>query len=151
MLTHHHCSAVTGFVRSYGKYLPEEKITMNSVNPNVIRKFVVPDGSCLAVDVFSCFAKFRQSHLKSSGTNISSGSFYDKLEEEKLLTPIEGVVETFEKLLGSDDTSGECFEVGPNYQTQGAVPKKAPEFLDQESEKIHDLLYQRGRALHQPR
>lgn len=112
--------AVTGFVRSFGKYLPEDKITMNSVNPNVIR------------------------------TNISTGAFYDKLEEEKLLTPIEGVVETFEKLL-SEATSGECFEVGPNYKTQGAVPRKAPQFLDQESERIHDLLYQRGRALHQPR
>jgi len=114
-------SGVTGFVRSYGHYLPEEKITLNSVNPNVIR------------------------------TNISTESFYDSLEKENLLTPIEGVVETFEKLLGSDATSGECFEVGPNYKTQGAVPKKPVAFLDKDSEKVCELLHHRAHALHQPR
>lgn len=86
-----------------------------------------------------------------SETNISSGAFYEVLEKENLLTPIEGVVETLEKLLGDNATSGECFEVGPNYKTQGAVPKKPAEYLDEESERICGLLHQRGRALHQPR
>ncbi|KIX01583.1 uncharacterized protein Z518_09309 [Rhinocladiella mackenziei CBS 650.93] len=113
--------AVTGFVRSYGKYLPEEKITLNSVNPNVVR------------------------------TNISTQAFYDRLEKEHLLTPIEGIIETFEKLLGADDTSGECFEIGPNYNDQGAVPRSAPEFLDKESERVCELLHHRAYPLHQPR
>ncbi|KAJ9500514.1 hypothetical protein H2202_003730 [Exophiala xenobiotica] len=96
---------VVGLTRSYGHYLPEEKITMNAVCPNVIR------------------------------TGISTSAFYDSLEGTGLLAPIEGVVDTFQKLLGTDATSGECFEVGPNYKSQGAVPRKAPEFLDKESEK----------------
>jgi NAD(P)-dependent dehydrogenase (short-subunit alcohol dehydrogenase family) len=114
-------SGVVGLTRSYGHYLPEEKITMNAVCPNVIR------------------------------TGISTSAFYDSLEKEGLLAPIEGVVDTFEKLLGTDATSGECFEVGPNYKTQGAVPRKAPEFLDKESEKVCDLIYKRSHKLHEPR
>lgn len=93
---------------------------MNSVNPNVIR------------------------------TNISTGAFYDTLEKEKLLTPIEGVIDTFEKLLGPDKTSGEIFEIGPHYSEQGAVKRPAPEYLDKDSEKVFDLLYERGLRLHQP-
>jgi len=108
-------------VRSFGKYLPEEKITLNAVCPNVIR------------------------------TNISTGAFYDVLEKEGLLTPIEGVIETFEKLLGPNTTSGEIFEIGPNYANEGAMPRKAPEYLDKASEKTFDMLYERGRPLHQPR
>ncbi|KIW56129.1 hypothetical protein PV05_04811 [Exophiala xenobiotica] len=112
---------VVGLTRSYGHYLPEEKITMNAICPNVIR------------------------------TNISTSDFYDNAEKEGLLAPIEGVVETFEKLLGTNGTSGECFEIGPNYKTQGAVPRKAPEFLDKESEKVCDLIYKRSHKLHEPR
>ncbi|KAK5237928.1 hypothetical protein LTR47_001021 [Exophiala xenobiotica] len=112
---------VVGLTRSYGHYLPEEKITMNAVCPNVIR------------------------------TGISTSAFYDSLEGTGLLAPIEGVVDTFEKLLGTDATSGECFEVGPNYKSQGAVPRKAPEFLDKESEKVCDLIYKRSHKLHEPR
>ncbi|KIW23180.1 uncharacterized protein PV07_11400 [Cladophialophora immunda] len=113
--------AVVGLVRSYGKYLPEEKITMNAACPNVVR------------------------------TNISSGAFYDQMEKEGLLTPIEGVIGVFEKLLGPDATSGETFEIGPNYTDQGAVPRKGIEYLDKETEKCFDMLYKRSRPLHQPR
>ena len=109
-----------GFVRSYGKYLPEEKITLNAVCPNVIR------------------------------TNISTQGFYDTLEEKGLLTPIEGVPDVFEKLLGDNDTSGECFEVGPHYKTQGAIATKGPPYLDDESATVFDMLYERGKPLHQP-
>ncbi|OCT49290.1 hypothetical protein CLCR_05291 [Cladophialophora carrionii] len=83
-------------------------------------------------------------------TNISTGAFYDTLEKENLLAPIEGVVDTFEKLL-DEQTSGEIFEISPNYKDQGAVVRKAPEYLDKESERTFELLYQRGRPLHQPR
>jgi hypothetical protein len=83
-------------------------------------------------------------------TNISTGPFYDSLEKEGLLTPIEGVIETFEKLL-AEPTSGEIFEIGPHYNKEGAVPRKAPEYLDKESEKTFEMLYHRGRPLHQPR
>jgi hypothetical protein len=44
-------------------------------------------------------------------TNISAPAFYDKLEGLGLLTPMQGVVDAFESMLGSNDTSGEIFEV----------------------------------------
>ncbi|OAP63571.1 hypothetical protein AYL99_02798 [Fonsecaea erecta] len=112
---------VVGLVRSYGKYLPEEKITFNAVCPNVIR------------------------------TNISAATFYDQLDKEGLLSPIEGVIGVFESLLGSNATSGETFEIGPNYKEQGAVVRKGIEYLDKESERCFELLYHRSRPLHQPR
>jgi len=110
--------AVTGFVRSFGKYLPEEKITLNAVNPNVIR------------------------------TNISTGAFYDILEEKGLLTPMSGVIEAFESMLGDSTVSGECFEIPPG---GGYKIRKAPEYLDKESSDVFDLLYHRGRPLQQPK
>jgi len=113
-------SALTGFVRSYGSYLPSEKITLNAANPNVVR------------------------------TNISTGPFYESLAAKSLLTPIEGVVEVFEKLLGDNATSGGCFEIGPNYETQGIVLRHAPEFLDTESKEACDLVEARGRSLQLP-
>ncbi|KAK4995925.1 hypothetical protein LTR66_004363 [Elasticomyces elasticus] len=110
--------AVNGFVRSYGKYLPEEGITLNAVCPNVIR------------------------------TNISSGAFYDKLEEQGLLTPMDGVVEAYESMLGSSDVSGELFEVGPK---GGYKTRPAQEYLDEPSEKVCELLYHRAHPLQQPK
>lgn len=65
-------SGVVGFVRSYGKYLPEERITLNAVCPNVVR------------------------------TSISSEVFYDKVDSRELLTPLKGVVDAFESLVSSD-------------------------------------------------
>jgi len=112
---------VVGFVRSYGKYLPSEKITLNAITPNVIR------------------------------TNISTPAFYDKLEAEGLLTPIEGVVDAFESLLGDNPESGECFEIGPNYaKGQGIVKPKFVEFVDDESKRTFDVLEPRGRPLQLP-
>jgi NAD(P)-dependent dehydrogenase (short-subunit alcohol dehydrogenase family) len=109
-----------GFVRSYGKYLPEEQITLNAVCPNVIR------------------------------TNISTPAFYDSLEAKGILTPIDGVPNVFEKLLGDNPTSGECYEIGPNYKSQGAIETRGPPYLDDESARVFDMLYTRGRPLHQP-
>jgi hypothetical protein len=100
--------------------LPEEKITLNSVNPNVVR------------------------------TNISTGAFYDQVQEKNLLAPIEGVVDTFESLLGSNNTSGECFEIGPDYSEQGAVPRKGAGALDDKTGVILEMLYHRGHSLHTP-
>lgn len=112
---------VVGFVRSYGKYLPSEKIALNAVTPNVVR------------------------------TNISTPQFYDSLEEKGLLTPLEGVVEAFESLLGKGDTSGECIEVGPNYaKGQGLVKPKFVEYVDKESYDVFQLLEARGRPLQLP-
>lgn len=111
---------VLGFVRSYGKYLPEEKIALNAVLPNVVR------------------------------TNISTPAFYDLLESINLLTPLQGVVDAFEKLLTSDD-SGECYEIGPNYDKgQGVVKPNFVQYLDDESKTVFDYLYQRARPLQLP-
>ncbi|GAB7364442.1 hypothetical protein MBLNU230_g4983t1 [Neophaeotheca triangularis] len=107
--------ATVGFVRSYGKYLPEEHITLNAICPNVVR------------------------------TNISTGTFYDSLEAQKLLTPMKGVVDAFESLLDSD-VSGECLEAGPS----GGFTRRAPaEYLDDTSKEVCDKLYHRGRPLHE--
>ena len=85
--------AVVGLVRSYGKYLPDEKITLNAVCPNVVR------------------------------TNLSAAAIFDQMEEKGILTPLDRVVEAFESLLGVSDVSGEIFEVGPNggYQVRKAA------------------------------
>lgn len=114
-------SAVVGFVRSYGKWLPEEGITFNAACPNVVR------------------------------TNISVPAFYDKLESEGLLTPLESVPAVFEHLLGSNSESGICYETGPNFKSEGAVQTKGPPFLDDESAAVFDRLYARGKPLHLPK
>ena len=62
-------SGVAGFVRSYGKYLPEENITLNAICPNVVR------------------------------THISTDTFYDSVEAEGVLTPMKGVVDAFASCL----------------------------------------------------
>lgn len=108
---------VVGFVRSFGKYLPEEGITLNAVCPNVVR------------------------------TNISTGSFYDGLEEKGLLTPMKAVIEAFEEF-ADGEVSGECMEAGP----KGGYTRRAPaEFLDGESERVMEMLYHRGHPLHEPK
>jgi len=74
---------VVGFVRSYGKYVREEAMTLNAVCPHVAR------------------------------TSISTSGFYDSLEEKGLLTPMEGIVDAFMQFINSGDQSGECLEIGP--------------------------------------
>ena len=63
---------MVGFVRSYGKYLPEESITLNAICPNVVR------------------------------THISTDTFYDSVEAEGVLTPMKGVIDAFESTLDGD-------------------------------------------------
>lgn len=76
-------SAVIGFVRSFGRYLPEEKITLNAICPNIVK------------------------------TNISTGEFYSNAEEKGLLISVDTLVEAFESLLGGNGMSGEAVEVLP--------------------------------------
>ncbi|KAF5010945.1 hypothetical protein FDECE_2908 [Fusarium decemcellulare] len=75
--------AIVGFVRSYGKYLTEEKITLNAICPTIVK------------------------------TGISSGAFYDKADAKGLLVTLESLVDSFEALLGADTTTGEAIEVLP--------------------------------------
>lgn len=109
--------AVTGLVRSWGGALPAEKITLNSVNPNVMR------------------------------TSFSTNHFYDALDKEGLLTPIDGAVEAFVQLLGENPASGECFEVGPNYHNgQGFYQPAFPPIPDSKQQAVFDKLAARGEA-----
>ncbi|KAM0712478.1 hypothetical protein Q7P37_011574 [Cladosporium fusiforme] len=107
-----------GFVRSYGKYLPEEKMTLNAVCPHVAR------------------------------TSISTSTFYDSLESQSLLTPMEGIVEAFMQFIDRDDLSGECLEIGP---VGGPQLRSPATVLNQESEVVNGLLYKRGHILHEPK
>ena len=91
---------------------------MNAVNPNVIR------------------------------TNISTGAFYDKLEAQGLLTPIDGVIQAFEWMLGDNMVSGEIFEIPPK---GGFVKRDPPAYLDKQSEDVCEALYHRARPLQQPK
>lgn len=109
-------SGVVGFVRSYGKYLPEENIKFNAVCPHVAR------------------------------TNISTGPFYDVLQEKGLLTPMEGIVDAFMHFVDHSDQSGECLEIGP---VGGPKIREAPRVLNKEVEDLNGLLYLRGHPLHE--
>lgn len=109
-----HSSGVTGFVRSYGAHLPAEGITLNAICPNVVR------------------------------TAISSSDFYDKCEAEKLLTPMQSLLDVFESLLGEDGRSGQIFEVGPH----GMQTRDAPEPMDADTGVLMGMLKERGKVLH---
>lgn len=63
---------VVGFVRSYGKHLPAEGISLNAICPNVVR------------------------------TSISTETFYSDMQARKLLVPMETVVQAFERCLDAD-------------------------------------------------
>lgn len=106
--------ALVGLTRSYGALLVSEGITVNAVAPNVVR------------------------------TAISSGMFYDKLEEEGLLTPMEGLIEAFDEILADAD-SGEVFECGPR---GGWGKRVGAEYADDETERCCELLLERAKALH---
>ncbi|KAF9888865.1 hypothetical protein FE257_008234 [Aspergillus nanangensis] len=108
-----------GKVRSAGKALLAEGITLNSFNPNAIR------------------------------TNISTGSYYESLEAEGLLTPLSGVVDVCAHLLGDNEESGECFEIGPNYDRgQGFVKVKFAPLEDEAQIRVFEKLKARGAAKH---
>jgi hypothetical protein len=64
------------------------------------------------------------------------------------MTPMEGILKIFERLLGANKTSRMCFEIGPKYEKQGAVETYGQPFLDAESAIVFDKLYERTRQLH---
>ena len=64
------------------------------------------------------------------------------------MTPVEGVIEAFESMLGKSEVSGEIFEVGP---LGGYKIRQAPEYMDEPSEKVCELLYHRAKPLHDPK
>ena len=105
-----------GFVRGFGKYLPEEQITMNAVCPHVVR------------------------------TNMSPDAFYDKIQDLGLMTPMSSVIEALQSMLGNNDISGECFEVGPR---SGYTIKSPPEYSDEETKAGVMLISERGRLFHE--
>ncbi|CAI7610834.1 unnamed protein product [Penicillium pancosmium] len=107
--------AVTGLVRSWGPELPAEGITLNCLVPSVMR------------------------------TNISTPEFFDALESEGLLTPLHGAVDACEQLLGSNPVSGQCFEIGPDYDNgQGFTHPKFATFTDEKHRLVFDRLAVRG-------
>ena len=109
-------SAVVGFVRSYGKALGKEKISLTAVCPNKVR------------------------------TKISLGSFHDRAEELGILVPMEDVLRAFEKLLPGGEygaLSGECIEVAPQLGDRTVVwmdyINKESEMSAQYSEEMADI------------
>jgi NAD(P)-dependent dehydrogenase (short-subunit alcohol dehydrogenase family) len=106
--------ALIGLTRSYGALLEGEGMVLSAVAPNVVR------------------------------TSISSSIFYDGMEKQNLLTPMEGVLDAFKEILEGDD-SGQVYECGPK---GGVVTRDRTEYLDEESEKCCDLLLERARGLH---
>jgi NAD(P)-dependent dehydrogenase (short-subunit alcohol dehydrogenase family) len=106
-------SGVVGFVRSYGKYLPEEGITLNAVCPNVVR------------------------------TKISTDVFYDKVEGEGVLTPMKGVVDAFASFLDTDTSGecmevGPNGGFGPKAPAPH-LDKETTRILDMIHERSHRL------------
>lgn len=111
---------------------------MNAVCPKYVNRKVEPH---LRHSVLTPFA------FSVVRTNISTGAFYDSVEEQAILTPMKGVIDAFESFLDGD-ISGECMEVGP----KGGFQQRAPaEHLDAESGKVMALLYHRGHPLHEPK
>lgn len=104
------CSAVVGFVRSYGKILQEEDVLLNAVCPNKIR------------------------------TNIGTAASYEKAEKAGCLVPMEKLLEAYEMLIAKDGKyskiSGECLEVAPKIGVRLA-PKV--EFVNEESRMSSEI------------
>ncbi|KAJ4992424.1 hypothetical protein SVAN01_02133 [Stagonosporopsis vannaccii] len=97
---------VVAFTRSYGKLLKDEGITLNCVAPSIVR------------------------------TGIALKPLFDSVEEKGLLTPMEGLMDAFKDIIGSDG-SGEIYECGPN---GGWANRQAMSYLDKKTEDSCDLL-----------
>lgn len=65
-------SAVVGFTRSFGKYLPRENITLNTICPTIV------------------------------ATGISTGTFYQQAEEKGLLVTLDALMDAFDYVMTSD-------------------------------------------------
>ncbi|KAF9894343.1 hypothetical protein FE257_007846 [Aspergillus nanangensis] len=77
--------AVVGFVRSYGKVVAQENITLNAVCPGIVE------------------------------TNISSPEFYAEAKSRGCLVKMEHMMNGFEMFMGAESMSGECAEVVAKY------------------------------------
>jgi NAD(P)-dependent dehydrogenase (short-subunit alcohol dehydrogenase family) len=106
--------ALIGLTRSYGVLLREEGITINAVAPNVVR------------------------------TGISEDAFYDAMEKEGLLTPMDGLMRAFDDML-QGGKSGLVYECGP--KGDWAIREGAT-YLDDESGRCCVLLEERAKRLH---
>jgi NAD(P)-dependent dehydrogenase (short-subunit alcohol dehydrogenase family) len=106
--------ALIGLTRSYGALLKIEGVTLSALAPNVVR------------------------------TGISSSTFYDQMEKQGLLTPMEGVLDAFNDMVKGSD-SGAVYECGPNGRWSKRPHTK---FLDVKSGQCCDLLLGRARGLH---
>lgn len=79
-------SGIVGFVRSLGKQIQDEAISLNAICPGRVR------------------------------TNITSSSVHDQAEERGLIVPIPWLLHSFEAFLPGGKyahMSGECLEVAP--------------------------------------
>lgn len=114
-------SAVLGFVRSFGKYLPEENITLNAICPNIVR------------------------------TSISTGDFYDKADEKGLCISVDSLVESFEFLLGASKISGEAVEILPGKEGHRIkeIPEYSTDTV-RESVELTQNRSHRSHKFHQP-
>ena len=77
-------------------------------------------------------------------TAISSGAFYDKLEAEGVLTPMDGLMSAFDEILQGDG-SALVYECGPK---GGWSLREGAQYLDEESGRACDMIAQRSMMLH---
>ncbi|KAF2198777.1 NAD(P)-binding protein [Delitschia confertaspora ATCC 74209] len=107
---------VVGFVRSYGELLPSlHSITLNTIAPNVVR------------------------------TGISTEEFYERMEKEGLLVPMQGAIDAFAHTMESAE-SGEVYECGPN---GGFCKREGVGYLDESTKRACAEIEGRARVLHQ--
>lgn len=107
---------VNGFVRSYGKLLPHESIALSAVCPNLVQ------------------------------TGISSLDFYQKVDKEGLLVPMERLIEAFDDIIDGKE-SGNLYECGPCGKF---VKREELEYLDAKSRRSMELVGERSLSLHYP-
>ena len=106
--------ALVGLTRTYGKLLADEGIVLSAVAPNLVR------------------------------TNLREPNYYDSLEQQGLLTPMEGVMSAFQAILDGEE-SGVVYECGPR---GGWTRREGAEYLDKESEVLCKMLDGPTRRLH---
>jgi hypothetical protein len=80
-------------------------------------------------------------------TSIRESAYYDSLEQQGLLTPMEGVMSAFEAILDSEE-GGLVYECGPR---GGWTKREGVEYLDKESEVLCKMLDGPTRALQSAR
>lgn len=117
-------SAVVGFVRSFGKHLPKEQVTLNAICPAILR------------------------------TGIAAGrsDWYESAEKKGLIVKMESLLNAVESLLGASDVSGECLEIPPGKidNPEGWVIKPNVPFTTPESEVHVGYADSQHQHIHEP-